>query len=155
MRILQNKFVQNLLEVILFVIAFYNFAWVFWQTLDSMAGRGIGPQWYSTKDFPTAQLFLFIAVLLLFIPRIWSYSISVLTSGYFAISWTLMIVSWFWTTDYSNTKKIEIITSQYFGHPLQIWEIQAVIAISIFALSVYNLAKEILRLQKQTDFVLS
>jgi hypothetical protein len=155
MRILQNKFVPSLPKVILFLITFYNFIWAYWQTLDSMAGRGIVSPWYSTKDFPIAQFLLLLAAYLLFIPRIWSYSISVLTSGYFAVSWMWMIVNWFLTTDYSLSYRIEIITSQYFGHPLQIWEIQAVIASLIFAISCYYFVKEIVRSQKQTDFVLS
>lgn len=142
MKITQDRIVKILPKLIIFGIAFYNFAWAYWQTLDSMAGRGIGSPWYSTKDFPIAQFFLLIAAYLLFIPRIWSYAISVLISGYFSVSWMWMIADWFWTTDYSLTKRMEIITSSYFGNLLQIWECQIVISLMILVVGIYNLRKK-------------
>lgn len=141
MRITQDKIVKGLPKIILFGIAFYNFVWIVWQNLNHFSACVICP-WYITHSFPNEAFLLLIAAYLLFIPRIWSYAISFLISGYFAVSWTWLIVNWFWTTDYSLSYRIKIIMSSYFGHPLQIWETQVVIAAIIFGFAVYYLINE-------------
>ena len=147
MKITQEKIVESLPKLIVLAIAFYNFAWTSWQ--NSQGCSGLICPWYNTGEFHYPQFSLLIASFLLFIPRIWSYSISVLTSGYFAISWVMMAVKWLWTTDYSLSYRIEITTSSYFGNPLQIWESQLLIAVTIFSFAGYFLWKMI----KQSNFV--
>ncbi len=131
MKLFQNKFIRSLPKVILFLITFYNFVWASWQNLQGCSG--VSCPWFLTGEFHYPQFFLFLASLLFLIQRLWSYLLSMLISGYFAITWTSMIVKWFWTTDYSLAYRWKIITSQYFGHPLQIWESQCVIALMIFS----------------------
>ena len=123
MKSFQSNYIYRLLQpkAVIFGIALFNFLWTYFETLEPLAGRGIMPAWYSTKDFPLPQFLLFTVALLLYIPKIWSLTISVLVSGYFVVSWTLLYVDWFWTTNYSLPYRIEIITSSYFNNPLQIW----------------------------------
>jgi hypothetical protein len=153
MKSFQSNYILRLLQprAVIFGVAFFNFLWLYWETFDTMAGRGIAPAWYSTKDFPVAQFLLLVASLLLFIPRIWSYSVSVLTSGYFAISWTLTFIDWFRTTDFSLSYRMEIILSSYFGNPFQIWESQIIIVVLIFLISFCYFIKEFPHLKIKTS----
>ena len=141
MKITQDRIVKSLPKVIIFGIAFYNFVWIVLQNLNHFSACVICP-WYITDSFPNEAFLILIAAYLLFIPHWIAKSISVLISGYFAISWMWMIVNWFWTTDYSLSYRIKIIMSSYFGHPLQIWESQVVIAVTIFGFAVYYLINE-------------
>lgn len=138
MKIIQSRVVKSLPKLIVFGITFYNFVWIVLQNLNHFAACVICP-WYITDSFPIEAFLLLIAAYLLFIPRIWSYSISVLISGYFALSWIWLIAKWFWTTDYSLSYRIKIITSSYFGHPLQVWESQVVIVMMIFTAAICSL----------------
>jgi hypothetical protein len=133
-----DNFVKSLLKFIVFAIAFYNFVWIIWQNKNHFSACVICP-WYITDSFPIEAFLLLIASYLLFIGRFWSYTISVLTSGYFAVLWTWMFIKWCWTTDYSLSYRLEIITSSYFGNPFEVWESQIVIALTIFALAIYGL----------------
>ena len=141
MKITQERVVKSLPKIIVFGIAFYNFTWIVWQNLNHFSACVICP-WYITDSFPIEAFLLLIAAYLLYIPRIWSYWVSVLISGYFVISWGLMIVNWFWTTNYSLSYWIETIKSQYFDNPLQIWESQIVLGMMIFVMAIYSLKKK-------------
>lgn len=140
MRITQDKIVKGLPKIILFGIAFYNFVWIVWQNLNHFSACVICP-WYITDSFPNEAFLLLIAAYLLFIPHWIAKSISFLISGYFAVSWMWMIAHWFWTTDYSLSYRIKIIMSSYFGHPLQIWESQVVIAFTVFTIVVWGVKR--------------
>jgi hypothetical protein len=143
MKVLQNKFVRSLPKVILFVIAFYNFAWVYWQNISAVGACVICPWYRETKDFPIDQFLLVTAAYILFIKNRWSYSLSVIISGYFSVSWILLITNWVWTTDYSLSQRFEIMNSQYYGNLLHIWESQIVIATAIFSFAIYYFVNEI------------
>lgn len=141
MKMLQDNFVKGLPKIIIFGIAFYNFVWIVWQNLNHFSACVIC-LWYITDSFPIEAFLLLVAAYLLFIPHWIAKTFSVFTSGYFVISWGLMIVNWFWTTDYSLSFRIKIIMSSYFGHPLQIWESQIVLGLMIFVMAIYSLKKQ-------------
>jgi hypothetical protein len=144
MNILQNKFVRSLPKVILFAITFYNFAWVYWQSLDSMAGRGIASPWYSTKDFPLAQFLLIIASYSFFIKNRWSYFAGFLISGYYVVDWYLLLIRWFINGEHTFFGAFEIIIGEYHdNNPLTCWASQPIIATTIFSVVIYYLIKEI------------
>jgi hypothetical protein len=145
MKILQNKFVRSLPIVILFAITFYNFAWVYWQSLDPMAGRGIAPVWYkSTKDFPLAQFLLVIASYSFFIKNRWSCFAGFLISGYYVAAWYLLLIWWFINGEHTFYGAAEIIASSYRdNNPLTCWESQPTIATTIFSVATYSLIKEL------------
>jgi hypothetical protein len=143
MKILPNKFVRSLSKVIFLAITFYNFAWVYWQRITAFGDCMICPWYREIKDFPIDQFLLMIAVSLLFFKNRWSYSLSIIVSGYFSISWISLIIDWVRDTDYSFSRSFEIVKSQYYGNPLSLWESQVIIATAIFILSIYSLIKEI------------
>lgn len=137
MKILQSKIVKSLPKIIVFAIVFYNFVWTYWQ--NSKGCNGLICPWFQNGEFLYPQFFFLLAAFLLFIPRIWSYSISVLISGYFALPWMWMIINWLWTNNYSLSFWGQLIKSQYFGHPLQVWESQIVIVMIIFTAAICSL----------------
>jgi hypothetical protein len=144
MKILQNKFVRSLPKVILFVIAFYNFAWTYLETLDPMAGRGIAAAWYSTKDFPFAQFLLVIASYSFFIKNHWSYFAGILISGFCLIDFISLLIPWFTRSEDKLYDLVESVNVQYHdNNPLTVWESQLAIAAIIFSFAVYHLAVEI------------
>jgi hypothetical protein len=144
MKIFQNKFVRSLPKVILFGIAFYNFAWCYWQCLDSMAGRGIASPWYSTKDFPLAQFLLVIASYSLFIKNRWSYFAGFLISGFCLINFISILIPWFIRSEDKIYPLFESVNVQFHdNNPLTVWESQPAIAATIFSLSIYCLLKEL------------
>jgi hypothetical protein len=134
--------------VILFAIAFYNFAWVYWQNLTWVGACVVCP-WYKLDEFPVAQFLLVIASYSFFIKNRWSYFLSVIISGYFSVSWLSLIIDWVWTTDYSLSQRFEIMMSQYYGNLLNIWESQAVIAAVIFGFAAYSLVKSFVNSDKK------
>lgn len=151
MKILQNKFVQSLPKVILFAIAFYNFAWVYLHSLDPMAGRGIAPAWYSTKDFPLSQFLLVIAVYLLFIKNRWSYFAGFMISGFCLIDFYSILIPWFIRSERKIYDLVESVNVQFHdNNPLTVWESQALIATLIFSLSIYCLLKELTAKKSKT-----
>jgi hypothetical protein len=148
MKILQNKFVRSLPKVILFVIAFYNFAWTYLETLDPMAGRGIAAAWYSTKDFPTEAFLFAVSSYLLFIPRRWSYALSFIISGYLSINRLLLLGGYFYNMEQTFREYLSHIQINDYN-PLTVWESQALIAAVIFGFAAYSLVKSFANFDKK------
>lgn len=142
MKTFQNNFVKKLPKILIFSITFYNFVWIVWQNnLHSGVACVVCP-WYITYSFPIEAFFLLIASYLLFIRRFWSSIISILLSGYFSFIWLWIIFGFVRINGMSVfTEYLQTIT--FSENPLEIWESQVVIAITIFGFAIYNLIKEI------------
>lgn len=138
MKITQNNFVKSLPKIIIFGIAFYNFFWIVWQ--NSKGCSGIACPWYFSNSFPIEAFLLLIAAYLLFIQHWMTKTISILLSGYFSFVWIWMLSSFIQKNGLSEFRNY-LQTFSFNENPLEIWEIQIVIALIIFGLAIYNLKK--------------
>ncbi len=141
MKILQNKFVRSLPKVILFAVAFYNFAWVYWQNLSGC--RGVACPWYLEERFYDIPTYLLIASIFLLIPKLSSYILGAIFSGFHSIKWLVFIAQFLYygkQTFLEYLNRIEI----YDNNPLTAFESQILLAITIFGFSVYTLIKELI-----------
>ncbi len=150
MKILQNKFVRSLPKVILFVIAFYNFAWCYWQSLSGC--KGIACPWYLDEQFVYfPQFILLISAWLLLFKFRFGIIFSVVTSSYYLFTWTWLFVSWLISFKPTIYYFVNEFSSQFHdNNPLTVWESQPVIAAVIFIVATYSLIKEITVKRGQT-----
>lgn len=143
MKSFQNNYIFRLFhpKAVIFGIALFNFLWVYWESLSGYLG-GVSLPWYLDKEFAyTPQLFLLISASLLFFNFRLGYIFSIITSGYYIVSWGSIFYLWFsrGNTIYDLVKSINNQLEDY--NLLKAFESQIIIAAIIFTLSVYYLIK--------------
>jgi hypothetical protein len=133
--------VPKLPNVILSAVAFCNFAWLFWQSLNVTVACVACP-WYYTEDFPIEAFLLLTASFVLFIHNCWSYLISFSVSGIILIQWVAFLGNFFYRTNQTISEYLSRIRMDE-NNPLTIWESQMVIATAVFSFAAYFLVEEI------------
>jgi hypothetical protein len=147
MKILQNKFVRSLPKVILFAIAFYNFAWVYQENLSGC--MGVACAWFLENDMNDIPTYLLLASAFLLIPRLSSYALAATFSGFHSIKWLVFIANFVYKGEQTFLEYLNRIQI-YDNNPLTAFESQVILATAIFSLSIYCLLKEITAKRSKT-----
>jgi hypothetical protein len=147
MKILQNKFVRSLPKVILFLLAFYNFAWVYFENLSGC--MGVACAWFLDDKVSDIPAYLLLASIFLLVPRLSSYTLAAIFSGFHSIKWLVFIAKFVYNGDQTFRQYLEQIPI-YDNNPLTAFESQVILATAIFSLSIYCLLKEITAKKSKT-----